>query len=363
MDVSTVPLYCMPYVYEFIIDPFHFHVLHRITIADTMKDATQRILGSIPGQVGEKKPTPVQMTYPKPNQKSNYTSVWEPYVAANLHIYTIPLAIFLRRARELDFSRRDYQNSVKVVKRIFRVFTPEVVNLLSRLLASRQTPDIYSQVISRHEQNLGMYAPSSQWVLTLDSCKSDMHNLLEEMYNQHMKKVNEMDIIDRAISRVEGLFGQGAIQGEEKELLNIVNRAKIIVGFPNDYEVVPSTGSRTDSKGIKQQVSGLDRAPDGSLSDTGLRRMLAGAEKCNQLETLGRIDKMTARPQSHELTLLVPLLIQASNRLNAKFGLIVKGPEGQLVQTGRYRINLRWFADYRNILFVIFLSWFIRLWM
>lgn len=334
-----------------------------LTGTDTMKDATQRILGSIPGQVGEKKPPPVQMTYPKPTQKSKYTSAWEPYVAANLHIYTVPLAIFLRRARELDFSRRDYQNSVRVVKRIFRVFTPQVVSVLNRLLASRQTPDLYSQVIAKHEQHLGLYAPSTQWTLSLDSCKNDMHNLLEEMYNQHMKKINEMDIIDRTISRVEGLFGQGAIQGEEKELAIIVKQASAIVCFPDDYEVVPSVGGRSESKGgIKQQDSGLDRTADGSLSDTGLRRMLAGAEKCSQLETLGRVDKMTARPQSHELTLLVPLLIQASNRLNEKFGLITKGPEGLPVQTGKYRINLRWFADYRNILFVVFLSWFVRLW-
>lgn len=303
------------------------------------------------------------MTYPKPTQKSNYNPAWEPYIAANLHLYTVPLALFLRRARELDFSPKEFHRSLKVVQHVFRVYSPAVVDVLNRLLVSRQSPSRYSDIVAKHEQNMGIYAPSPSWTLSLMSCRDDMHNLLEEMYMQHLKKVRDLDIFDRTAARFEGLFGSGVVQGEENELHAIVDRAKIIVGFPRDYEVVPSgrNVSGMDSQAGKFDDAGADRTSEGFLSDRGRQRLLEGTDKCSQLEILDLGDKMTGRPQSHEIAFLVPMLIRASNFLNMKLGL-VKHDQGRANGVGLSRwllsrVNLRFLADYRNIVFICLVSW------
>jgi hypothetical protein len=190
-----------------------------------------------------------------------------------------------------------------------------------------------------------------------------MHNLLEEMYMQHLKKVRDLDIFDRTAARFEGLFGSGVVQGEENELHAIVDRAKIIVGFPRDYEVVPSgrNVSGMDSQAGKFDDAGADRTSEGFLSDRGRQRLLEGTDKCSQLEILDLGDKMTGRPQSHEIAFLVPMLIRASNFLNMKLGL-VKHDQGRANGVGLSRwllsrVNLRFLADYRNIVFICLVSW------
>jgi len=67
---------------------------------------------------------PSKASWKPPNTStapSKYTTQWEPYVAANLHFYTVPLAIFLRRARELDFENR-FHASITYIQRVLRVY-------------------------------------------------------------------------------------------------------------------------------------------------------------------------------------------------------------------------------------------------
>lgn len=57
---------------------------------------------------------------PKSSSPSTYNSNWEAYVCANVHFYTVPLAIFLKRARELDFTNQgnkmEYKRSFILVQ-------------------------------------------------------------------------------------------------------------------------------------------------------------------------------------------------------------------------------------------------------
>ena len=82
------------------------------------------------------------LSIPRANQTSKYVeSEWEFYIAANVYMYAIPFAIFLRRARELDFSPKIYERSgaMDIVQRVFRVFTPAVVDPIYRHLDAYST--------------------------------------------------------------------------------------------------------------------------------------------------------------------------------------------------------------------------------
>ena len=335
------------------------HLLNRSLCIDTRrKDPTKRILDTVARTQHGTASSSIRVSYPKESQRSLYKPYWEPYIASNLHLYTIPLAIFLRRARELEFSPREYRRSFTTVSRVFRVFSPEVVAVINRLLSARQSDDRFSGIVRRHEQNLGAYAPPES-PLSFSSCQDDMHNLLEEINLQHLKKLEELDIFDRTIARIEGFFGQGA-SGEEKELQVLFNKAKVIVGFPDDYEVMPSSKPRfVESKARNLDGTRVDRTTKGLFSDSGRQRLIAGEVKCNPQDVGYVGDVMLSRPQSHEIAFLVPLLVNASIFCNAKLGIRVDKNEGfdDLDSIIPKRFNFRFLADYRNICFICLVSW------
>eukprot|EP00980_Cylindrotheca_fusiformis_P024513 scaffold11979_cov130-Cylindrotheca_fusiformis.AAC.1 len=326
--------------------------------ASDRKDASQRLLQSLPGKTKSKTSSSPKVTYPKPKHRSAYKPEWEPYIASNLHLYTVPLAIFLRRARELDFSPKHYDRSLATVLRVFRVFTPEVVGVINKLLEARRGGSQFSGIVARHEQNLGVYAPPENQ-LSLSSCQDDMHNLLEEICLQHLKKVDSLDIFDRAIAKLESYFGGGAYAGDEKELAKLADKAKVIVGFPAGYEVMPALKAGSFESSATDFVdSSVDRTTSGMLTDAGRQRLIAGSVKCNPEDVDYFGDKMLGRPQSHEIRWLVPLLVSVSKFLNAKLG--IQPPEDAYSYSNSLlpkRFNLRFLADYRNIIFICFLSW------
>ena len=339
------------------------------------KDTTKRILESDPRSAQKSRTLP--MTILKSTQRSTYDPSWEPYIAANLHLYTVPLALFLRRARELDFSPKEFDRSLKVVQNVFRVFSPPVVEALNRLLASRQAPGRFSDIVARHESNLRVYAPSKDWPLSLSACKDDMHNLLEEIHVQHFKRIRELDFFLRIASKFGGLFGQGVVSGEEKELRSLVEHAKVIVGFPKEYEVIQLSGR---TMGVESQIGNFmdvtaDRTFEGYLSDKGRQSLFEGTAKCNPLELTSFGDKLTGRPQSHEIAFLVPFLVEVSNYMNRKLGLVSleTSDDGEGAPSNfrlmrqavgwpfYFRINLRLLADYRAISVVCVLCWVVQL--
>jgi len=300
---------------------------------------TRRIINSMSRSNNGKNFRSTRVVYPKANQRSKYKPCWEGYIASNLYFYTVPLAIFLRRARELDFSPSLYQESLKTVQRVFRVYTPDVISVINRLWKDREAVDTttrqFSAMVKRHEKNLGPYAPPSN-MFSLSSCQDDMKNLLEEISLQHCKKVEDLDHFSRTIA---SLFGQGAYLNEEKELRSLVQKAKIVVSFEENYEVVPNKKKYNPNNPNNLSCNALDRTVQGSFSETGRNKIVSGVIKCNPEDIAYIGDKMNAKVQSHEIAFFVHHLVKISNFLNGKHGF-------------SFRINLRFFADYRNLMFL-----------
>lgn len=262
-------------------------------------------------------------------------------------MYCIPLAIFLRRARELDFSANKFQRSIDIVKRVFRVFSPEVVHAISKYL-----DDINSNNFDRgntncvmlrtHLETLGPFVPPVGQTLSLTSLKNDMQSLLEEIDSQHMKKVRELGSLDRLINRLEGFFGKGVVSGEEKTLETLVDRAKVIAGLSIDYDILPSSSRNSSGPPELSNEPPRLRDENGALSDYAREQLLHGQIKCDPAEVPYRGDPMRGRVRSYEISAMVTLTLLASDWINQRLG---------LVATSRFRCNLRFLADYRNINF------------
>ena len=334
------------------------HNIPFITMFLTEKSRVQspRIMNSVSRSSATASSGSSRVTYPKATQRSVYSDHWEPYIAANLHLYTVPLALFLRRSRELDFSPREYQRSLNTVRRVFRVFSPQVVAVINKLL-HREAGSKWSTMVDRHEQNLGAFCPP-KCERGLASCQYDMQNLLEEIYLQHTKKIDSMDFLDRWIAKLENPFGGGAFAGEEKEIEALISQAKVIVNLPKEFEVVPlKVRTPADSQGRNvESDAGADRTPNGLLSEIGRERISTGTTKCNALE-IGYVgDRLFSRPRSHEIAWLVPILVHMSVYLNTQFGIPGRKDDNGFDYDEPLlprRFNLRFLAEYRNLVFLV----------
>jgi hypothetical protein len=299
--------------------------------------------------------------YPKVSQPSKYSNIWEAYITSNLHFYTTPLALFLRRARELDFSQRDYKKSVNTVMKVLRVFSKEVVDVINRMLQQRNCTGMHSlldssaKMIKLHEMKLGTFAPPDV-EMTLFSLQDDVKNLLEEIYLQQQQNAKQVNALERWI---DNTFGAGLHHKEEKDLHVLTDKAKIIFGFPPNYEV----SLKDKSEAIEALVArdGETRTSEGFYSEAGLLRVSQGDIKCKPEEIVYVGDRMHARPQSYEMSFLVPLLIKLSVLLNNRLGL-ENTPKPSYYQFVPKRFNLRFLADMRNLGFVVlvFLWWLIN---
>lgn len=298
------------------------------------------------------KSAPRTLTIPRYNQASKYDVSWELYIAANVFIYTVPLAIFLRRARELDFSSGKFERSMEIVQRVFRVFPADVVSAVSRHVNSRDTPHASLQV-KLHTENLGPFAPPDG-PMSLSSLKADMQSLLEEIDMQHMKKVRELDTLDWLVGKLEGMLSGGVASGKEKIFETLQERAKLIAQLPVDYDILPRKGASTITKRTDPETSCEENLPtrtkDGELSEYGREQLLLGALKFNPVDVLYCGDRMRARVGSHEISLLVDLTVWTSDALNEILGL-------SKIADGSFRVNLRFFADYRNSMFVAVMAY------
>lgn len=325
------------------------------------------------------------ITIPKATAPSTYTSAWEPYIAANLYLYAVPLAIFLRRARELDFSSNEFAKSLSHMQRVFRVFTPEVVRVIDRLLAREAGNNPLSEMVAQHERNLGAFCPPiGREGLSLSSCMQDMHNVLEEIFLQHQKKIREQDFLDSIEQKLEGLFGQGT-RGDEVALEKLLAQARVIASLPADYVVLPGDkeGSKSGASSIlfsaKENEYQPERVHGGLLTETGRQQILTGARKCNAMEVAYLGDPMYSRIKSYEIPFLVTWAVWASDWMNTRLDEAVPGlnvipkhesgevlspsdvsdtaalvlkhfQQGEDQKNVRFRINLRPLADYRNLI-------------
>lgn len=315
---------------------------------------------------------------PKPNQISKYDSSWKSYVAANLHFYLVPLAIFLRRARELDFSKLDFNKSIIQVQRVMRVYSSSLVETIDSILSDTGRSD-FTPIVEHHEQVLADFCPprnsdGKNW--SLEAVQSDMQNLLEEIILSHRKTISEQDFVERLSAFIEGLFGEGS-KAEDRAINQVISLGKQLVKFPLDHVIVPEEG-RDRFFGRRSNVSPAsvsigatnvhapDREKNGLISEKGRSQLIHGVRICTAMDVNFLGDPMYARPKSHEIKVLVILTLFASNYLNVRFGLDAPrqvklyGDEDswsteQLVQDGAriankgsFRFNLRFLADTRN---------------
>lgn len=305
------------------------------------KQATQNIMHKTLGT--KLTSTTRSMKIPRYNDPSKYDPSWEPYIVANLYLYVVPLSIFLRRARELDFSPAKFQQSIQMVQRVFRVFSPDVIHVLGRhLVDAADLPESTAPLLQRHVELLGPFAPPTGAGSSLGSLQDDMQSLFEEINMQYLKKKREQDILDRMIATVEGWFGQGPASGNEKTLMLLVERAKLIAGLPTEFELLPKPGpannnnnnaTSTNTKGKPDGLrDGPERDANGFLTEKGRHMVAQGLVHCDLPPVLNRADKMRRPPRQHELAILVEWTIWASDRWN---------------------VNLRFLADYRNFCFCV----------
>ena len=322
-------------------------------------------------------------TRPKATSKSLYTSSWEAYVVSNLHFYVLPLAIFLRRARELEFSSAlGYSKSLTVVQRVLRCYPQPIVNILNCVLNSRADA-VTNGIVSKHLELLGAYAPPEGWKLS--SCQVDAMNLLEEIFGQYEKRVRERNFLERWEANIEALFS-GSMQREEGALQVVLSQLKCLVSLPLEYSVpteyrpeqrgwLPRVFGKGASSAMEDTV-GPDRTPNGLLTDLGRQQLAAGTRKCSPFDVHYIGDPMLAPYQSHEVPALVDMAIATSNYLNDKLGFVplstlARGGDDEDMLTKNiremerynkivFRINLRFIADYRNMLVLSFVVWILR---
>lgn len=325
-------------------------------------ETTKRIMNTVSRSATGKVSSYPLSTRPKPKSKSVYQPHWEAYIASNLHMYTVPLAIFLRRARELDFSPRLYHKSMETVWKVLRVYSPEVVAVINRLLSSPspETPTQFSELVRTHEGNLDPFAPPVDAVLSLSSCQADMQILLEEINLQYLKKMEDLDFLKRALA---SLFGLASETGEENELRALIQKAKVVVGWPQDYQAVPPAHTMPRAKtgsSAASSTSTSNRTEQGEFSDVGRDLVLQGQVKCQAEDTEEYFDRLHARPQSYEIEFLVDLTVKLSDLLNDRYWKLLDDSGRTFKWILPKRINLRFLADYRNILFMMVLAWLWR---
>lgn len=246
---------------------------------------------------------------PKPTSASKYTPAWESYVAANLHLYIVPLAIFLRRSREFDFSAEGFNWSMTYVQKVLRVFSPQLVKTLEKLMnhhnyvsdnESSNNKRLYG-IVQSHEKNLGEYCPprpnimiggleSTVW--SLEMLQQDMHALLEEMVLQHRKTVSEQDFVEQFVAKIQGLLFKEGVQAEEQTIQKVVQKAKIIVKFPRHYEVFPNGNGQDIGDSRKNAMAQYndssifspEREQNGFITTKGRYQILEGSKICNAMD-------------------------------------------------------------------------------
>jgi hypothetical protein len=315
---------------------------------------------------------------PKPTSPSAYNSKWESFIVCNAHYYTVPLAIFLKRARELDFSNaKEYSRSLVLVQRVLRIYSPSVVTILNSVLNTRRADALTAKLFEDHEHNLGAFSPPPNGKLI--DCQLDMTNLLEEMYAQNLKRRTGLDILERMEAKLNALF-EGKIGGEEVALENVLLQARYLVSLPQDYQVLPEEphvssglwsmfglGSTGTHDKDYNSFSLPARGPDGKLTDEGRQQLSVGLCKCDPVLTyIG--DPLLSAIRSYEIPVLVELFVWISSYLNEKFLLTAPPPSSEMDNDDvlskrfremkqynevKFRFNLRFLADKRNLMTIL----------
>ena len=269
----------------------------------------------------------------------------------------------------------EYKRSFVLVQRVLRVYSRKIVSTINVLL-NKRADGLSTALFTKHCTNLLEFCPPQTWKLS--DCQVCATNLLEEVYSQHQKRKEAMDLFDRLEEKLESVFSGSIGSNEDMALDKVLEQVRLIVNLPLDYRVIPDQPSRRHSNGSRllrlfglgnqdniefEDAMAPDRDSNGLLSDRGRRQIYSGSVKCNPLDVQYIGDPLLSRAKSYEIPLLVDLAIYASHYLNSRLGFVpapVSGDddltqhfhEMELYKKTSFRINLRFLADVRNVIFV-----------
>lgn len=298
------------------------------------------------------KPRGRKLITPKHFSPSMYHDAWEPYIAANVYMYLVPLAIVLRRVRELDFSSRSWDKSLQLLQRIFRVFDARVVAVLSQHLHMLPPSNEFVQ----HKARLGEHAPCEP--MTLQSMEGDLKLLFEEMDRQAAENNSGWNW-----NWFYYFLGATSPSTYEVQISKLEAQAKTIAQLPSHTQLRPDRSllqNRTARKASETLYLAPtpEENPDGTLTQRGREQLLNGLARINPLDLPYLGDPMLQEvPGSWEIEWLVPLLVGLSQGINAFLGI-------DRSQKPWFSVNLRYFADWRNLVFFGFLGliWKLSTW-
>jgi hypothetical protein len=229
-------------------------------------------------------------------------------------------------------------------------------------------PSLLKQLRVEHEgilgqktANGGVLFPSS---VNLHDCKLDAQAMLEEIYFQHFKKKREMNLLDRLDDKIEGMTGSGGTKYELQLADRVKDQLCSIVGI-QDYQY---TGNKQllDSRLHSTRQLPQTAANGITLTTKGREEIVRGKKTFAPQDVKYLGDPMKARVRSYEIGFLVHWCVMASNWINFKLGLDKAGSKlgnstppsllGLIEETEKtkkiwFRFNLRFLADYRNLLF------------
>lgn len=333
-----------------------------------------KLLTQITSYGHKQHPSTMTAILPKPTASSKFSKQWKFYIASNAHIYITLFATFLRRSRELDFSQQSFKRSIDLVLSVTRVFTKEVCEVL--LLAfSSSMPSQLKQLRVEHEENLIHSTMKESAVfptfVSLNDCKLDALALLEEIYFQHFKRSREMSVLDRLDDKIEWVAGGGGSKYELQLIDRLKDQLCSIVGLP-DYRYAGSK-QQNESRGYSARHVPQTASNGITLTVKGREEIVRGKKIFAPTDVKYLGDPMKARVRSYEIGCMVHWCVLASNWINSKLGLdqssstlaTATGTPASLLnlieETEKskkiwFRINLRFLADYRNLIFFSFVA-------
>jgi len=235
-----------------------------------------------------------------------YTVDYKMYVQQRVALYLVPLAIFLRRSRELEFGK------MNLVHKVLRVFSEPVVQVLEETLttADYDTCGIPS---------------NTPW--TLQSLQDDFMGLVEEVQLLQLKKWRDMNFLEKRMYRLEAWMGSVT---PEEALLRRIWKARHVCR--TTAALVPVDLSSTLTQDHRTASQQLLRDAQGNLTDEGRRQIVTGLYKCDPWDIHAQNPQSVS---SYEFAWSIPILQEWSTQLSTTLG---------------FQVSLRFLADYRNYL-------------
>jgi hypothetical protein len=320
---------------------------------------------------------------------------WRGYVTGSSLMYTLLLASFVRRARDLSFVEERQPGeigvgarlspNVSLVERVLQVFSPDLIFILD---ACRDGTGCTSALLA------SVSAP----LPALSSFRGDACSLLEEMAAQsrdsekHGVLTKTIGLVSTGVTKFKHAVGTDTTSAQER----IAAAARLIFDIPQNW--APTSTPAADESGEAALGAGsmVPERKSVFLTAAGRQQIAQGRRVCSKVEASYIGDPMLRPTETYEIAWLAHKLVTLSMHLNRRYGLdtrrsgssptsrdylsiyederpseaIIRGrmwaesvaPPKHILGVDVYlRFNLRFLADYRNLLFIVLASLCLRL--